>query len=581
MGLQRAAGNRAVDKVIQPKLAISRPGDHFEQEADRAAEQVMSMPAPREAPVTPAAGHLRTSLVQRRCKECEDELQRKPKSAGDERAVQTGEGAGEAFEVSRTTQSQIDTLRGGGQPMTEAARAFFEPRFGHDFSDVRVHNSGTAAALAQSVNARAFTVGRDIVFDSGQYAPHTDEGRRLLAHELAHTIQQSGASHVTPNKKDATKSVAAAKPNADPGTNVTVGRGQAGQVGLIASQSGGGAQVARQKNPAPAGPQGWAGCDQDEVNNLNSELAQANDWVKGAIGDLQAKEIPTHTKRALSRYLTADDAKVKSVILPNLKAILADLAIGSANFRCQTKQQCNALFPNGANAYSGNPITLCPGYFEKGELDRVTTLVHESGHNAGLMGNVVQWQWPFPGLNEKERLGNTESYAAFVRSNKYPSTAPFEIPSGISVGAGAIFPGAGLSPRFLVRAQYDAVLKRRIFHFMDLHLGESVSVDTSGSILGSLSLGARSFAPLSLTGVPVFLDLRAGGVIGSVSKADEQYPQVLKNTELNVLGPSFEAGLGISSGRLGASVSYLHIFNFLKRNPDVDAVLVSGEIRFF
>ncbi len=193
---------------------------------------------------------------------------------------------------------------------------------------------------------------------------------------------------------------------------------------------------------------------------------------------------------------------------------------------------------------------------------------------------MVEWQWPFPGLSEKERLGNTESYAAFVRSNKYPSTAPFEIPGGISIGAGAIFPGAGLSPRFLVRAEFDPVLKHRIFHFMDLHLGESVSVDSSGSVLGSLSFGARSFAPLSLTGAPVFLDLRAGAVIGGVSKAGGRY-QGVNNMEINVLGPSFEAGLGISSGRFGASVSYLHIFNFLKSNPDVDVVLVSGEIRFF
>ncbi len=348
VGLQRAAGNRAVNQVIQPKLAISRPGDHFEQEADRAAEQVMSMPAPREAAGAPVISQFQTGRVQRMCQECEGELQRKPQSGSDESVIQTQGGAEAAIEVSQTAQSQIDTLRGGGQPMAEEARAFFEPRFGHDFSDVRVHNSGMAASLAQSVNARAFTVGRDIVFDSGQYAPHTDEGRRLLAHELAHTIQQSGANQVTPNSAGATKSGVVATPQAGSVANVAIGASQGGQSGLIAAPSGGGTQVARQKNPAPAGSQGWAGCDQNEVNNLNSELAEANDWVQGAIDDLQAKEIPAHTKRALSRYLTADDTKVKSVILPKLKAILADLALGTTNFRCQTKQECNALFPGGA-----------------------------------------------------------------------------------------------------------------------------------------------------------------------------------------------------------------------------------------
>ena len=334
-------------------------------------------------------------------------------------------------------------------------------------------------------------------------------------------------------------------------------------------------QVARQKNPAPAGPQLWANCDPKDVKNLNSELAQANEWVKGAIDDLQAKEIPLHTKRALSRYLTADEAKVKSDILPKLEAILADLKLGATNFHCQTEQQCNAAFPNGANAYSGNPITLCPGYFKKETLERITTLIHESGHNAGLMGNIVEWEWPFPGLGEKERLGNTESYAAFIRSNKIPSLAPYEysLAVPVAVGAGAVFPGSGLSPRFLVRAEWDFLLKRRIFHFMDLHLGVGVNVDSAGSVLGSVSFGTRSFAPLSLTKVPVFLDLRTGIVAGDIKGVGGR-PQGL-------IGTSVEAGLGIHSGRFGASVSYLHIFNFLRSNPDINAVLVSGEIRFF
>jgi len=84
-----------------------------------------------------------------------------------------------------------DVLRAAGRPLDSAVREFMEPRFGHDFSRVRVHTDGGAANAAQAVQARAFTDGRNIVFGSGEYAPSTREGKRLLAHELTHVVQQS------------------------------------------------------------------------------------------------------------------------------------------------------------------------------------------------------------------------------------------------------------------------------------------------------------------------------------------------------------------------------------------------------
>jgi hypothetical protein len=83
-----------------------------------------------------------------------------------------------------------DVLRSPGQPLDGATRDFMEPRFGHDFSRVRIHADSRAAASAQSVNALAYTVGRDVVFGAAQYQPGTQAGRHLLAHELAHVVQQ-------------------------------------------------------------------------------------------------------------------------------------------------------------------------------------------------------------------------------------------------------------------------------------------------------------------------------------------------------------------------------------------------------
>jgi hypothetical protein len=96
-------------------------------------------------------------------------------------------------DVGPAAAAQIDSVRHrGGASLSPSVRGFFEPRFGRSFSDVRVHTDGLAAASAKQVNALAYTVGWDIIFGAGQYAPDTTGGRRLLAHELTHVLQQQG-----------------------------------------------------------------------------------------------------------------------------------------------------------------------------------------------------------------------------------------------------------------------------------------------------------------------------------------------------------------------------------------------------
>ncbi|WP_437993083.1 eCIS core domain-containing protein [Sorangium sp. So ce145] len=129
----------------------------------------------------PPAGRL-----QRKCAECEEDekknLQRSKDGRGEEGAL--------------GTQRAVEVTRGGGEPLPSAVRSHFEPRFGHDFSKVRIHRSTEAAAAARGVQARAYTIGSDIVFGDGQYAPSTAEGQRLLAHELTHVVQQGGAASI-------------------------------------------------------------------------------------------------------------------------------------------------------------------------------------------------------------------------------------------------------------------------------------------------------------------------------------------------------------------------------------------------
>ncbi len=189
LSLQRTVGNRAVSRLIksgslQAKLRIGRPGDIYEQEADRVAEHVMRMPEPLVSNEPKVSGVTGCTPVQRRCPEC------KPKKE-EEEVVRTKEDSGSTPEVTSELESSITSLHSGGKPITPETREFMQLRFDADFSDVRVHSDTRAADLARSVNARAFTIGRDIVFGSGQFTPENESGKKLLAHELTHVVQQS------------------------------------------------------------------------------------------------------------------------------------------------------------------------------------------------------------------------------------------------------------------------------------------------------------------------------------------------------------------------------------------------------
>ncbi len=186
--------------TLQPKLNIGRPGDKYEREADRVAEQVMRMPGPgiQRQPTCPECmedeeGAVRTKPVTDGITPLARE-QIAPQEEMEEEIIHAKGGGGTTPEVTSGTESRIQSLKRSGRPLPGSTRAFFEPRFGVDFSRVRLHNDAEAAYTARSVNARAFTIGRNVVFGAGQYSPETLEGKSLLAHELTHTIQQGGAS---------------------------------------------------------------------------------------------------------------------------------------------------------------------------------------------------------------------------------------------------------------------------------------------------------------------------------------------------------------------------------------------------
>jgi hypothetical protein len=171
---EHTAGDR---EPIQAMLANTTPGDPFEQEADRTAERVMRMPEMPRA---------------RRCAgEGGAERPRAAEIASHGEPVRARWVDAREVGLTEVPASVHGVLRAPGQLLDPGTLDFFEPRFGHDFGDVRVHTGSTAAAAAEDVGALAFTAGRSIVFGADQFAPRTQAGDQLIAHELTHVVQQT------------------------------------------------------------------------------------------------------------------------------------------------------------------------------------------------------------------------------------------------------------------------------------------------------------------------------------------------------------------------------------------------------
>jgi hypothetical protein len=197
--LQRTIGNQAVTRLIQSgaiqaKLKIGQPEDMYEQEADRVAEQIMRM----------SEGSLARKESESGCPECFEEvnspmIQRQIEEEEEEELVQTKSAPGSTSQVNADIESRIQSMSGGGQPLSESTRAFFEPRFGVDFSQVRVHQDAESGDISASLGARAFTLGKDIRMGRGE----STSDKRLMAHELTHVVQQGYRTSVVQKQQTA------------------------------------------------------------------------------------------------------------------------------------------------------------------------------------------------------------------------------------------------------------------------------------------------------------------------------------------------------------------------------------------
>jgi hypothetical protein len=212
--LQQTVGNQAVNSVIQTKLKVSQPGDRCEKEADCVADQVVRMSELGTSDwVKPSTA---SSIPERTCMSCEGRIQRQPVETPKTASNMMEEELAEEDDIvpdetgmpkhengtSTPPASQLKTIRvphENGRALEPGIRHFMEQRFGHGFDQVRVHTDAAAVKSARQLNALAYTVGKDIYFNEGQYDSGSFPGRRLLAHELTHVIQQTGHGEIRPS----------------------------------------------------------------------------------------------------------------------------------------------------------------------------------------------------------------------------------------------------------------------------------------------------------------------------------------------------------------------------------------------
>ena len=209
--LQQSYGNRYVQSLVasiqvQTKLNISQPGDLQEQQADRVAEvvgrvietEIQRQPEEEENEEEEEGIPQITQPLQRQIEEEEERIPSPPEeeeekipSPPEEEELETPLNGDSSVDVSGALEERIDNTGEDGQALSEVAREPMERAFGADFSDVRVHTDAEADALNKSLQARAFTRGHDIFFRQGEYSPDSGDGRKLIAHELTHVVQQT------------------------------------------------------------------------------------------------------------------------------------------------------------------------------------------------------------------------------------------------------------------------------------------------------------------------------------------------------------------------------------------------------
>ena len=399
-------------KFFQAKLTVGPVDDVYETEADAMADKVMSMSASQDSLSARAPLSIKP-LVQPKCAACEKEEKEK---------VQRKERDGNTEAPSVVN----DVINSGGQSLDGDTRSFMENRFGYDFNNVKIHNNALATKSAQSINALAYTSGRNIVFNEGQYSPGTNKGKKLLAHELTHVVQQGSGSV---NRKEVQREPLTGDPIHDPlldqfSAETGVPRDQASQHSSAYAQWLASHFIA---------PQLDTSCDtkrQLVKDIVNESLRWIDDIYDQLIG-FEADEIFTtpgtvpsadHVRvgAALQQTFHTNDWLYVQVIASRFYHIGRMLKEPNRVTIFCGGPGCTAAGSSHVGAYVDTPyqIHLC------GNGKNIATFIHEMGHaviprvgirnrvgpGGGITDRAYDHERVFHHLSPEESLDNAESY---------------------------------------------------------------------------------------------------------------------------------------------------------------------------
>jgi hypothetical protein len=462
--------NRTGNFFFQPKLTTDSTNAVYQREPDALTDKVVRIGdhEQMQTRISPVS-------IQRKCAACEEEEKLQRKENG------TKETDAEAPSI------VSDALGSGGSPLDNNSRSFMESRFGYDFSNVKIHTDAIAAKSAQSINALAYTSGNSIVFGEGQYSPNSDSGKRLLAHELTHVVQQ--------NNNTARRLI---QKNGDPAAAPVYGE---------ACSEG------------ASDPCQFSRCDGLHVG-INNDFTRAMNYATAAYGALGASPLSQRTIDALDWYFNDHSETTVDLVRERMLCISLCLidAFGGNQYGCHPDYSATAYVCVGSTPICTDAVTnvcLTNSYFSKSDRVRAEVLIHECAHRIGLsLGgsdfDIYNHRAHFLRLSTSEALMNADSFALFAGAitNGVRTTLLINpvFPFGVGLSGGGAFSGG--TNTWYARMNYaNFEFQHPAIQLFNPNFGVSLtligdststtdrSVTASTSFLASLTAGFRITDP--------------------------------------------------------------------------------------
>lgn len=499
-------------------LKVSQPNDPAEIEADQIADRVMRMSV-KDASPTPHSSNT-SGTVHRKCDGCEDEEERVESSVMRKEAF-----ASAASASSPGTPPLIkNVINSGGRPLDFGTRRFFEPRIGCDLSSVRIFTDSAAGQSAESIQARAYTLGNNIVFGHGAYSLDSESGKHLLAHELAHVAQQGkGNSAVVLQRQSA------------PGSGSTTAPATVPTFG--ASCSGGATDPCQQSRcPRP-------------ITDINADLLRAIAYVDSAIAALGTTPLAAGTRRSLDWYFNSQTDETAATVLARLTCTRNELqdTLTNSRFGCHPGHSALAyvcVSQMSPCQSSHTNVCLTNKYFGLSDRVRAEALIHECAHRAGLSTgsdpHLYDFHWAFMFMNTADSLMNADSYALFATSvSEGVRTTMYGFPYLASVSGGIAAPSIG-RPTWQARLYLGTEFQNPVLGLFNPTIGIGLSV------IGETTTGSTS----PITSPPSLL----ASLVGGFRLTDARPGSAGSGYASFFGGPSIAVVLGTSSTGRASSV---------------------------